>query len=192
MKIIMPLLWAIFTAVAFFSCYDATVDDDLDYKVVENSLSFVKCDVNSFFYNYIYIITVSRINTINECMVGDTICLICGVDYSDSGILPESVTARITTSRGDIEYIELLDAPDGFYFHVLPSPPHQYVAYLPNEDMYPNLPEPFLLSHIPIKYESEFEVKNGILSVSPDGDVITAEIINGCQSQKTILNVRSK
>jgi len=69
---------------------------------------------------------------------------------------------------------------------------HLYSAYLPNEDMYFHLPEPFLLSNIPISYESNPEVRNGILSVSPKGDIITAEIRKGREIQRITLNVRSK
>jgi hypothetical protein len=194
MKIIMLLLWAIFIAVTFFSCYDATVDDDLDYKVVDNTLSFVNCYLKNHSNQWINTTIIGELITINECMVGDTIGLTCYVDFSYRRDIPppESVTARITTSKGDVEFIEFLDRPGVAYIAIVPHPPHQYVAYLPNEDMYPNLPEPFLISHIPIRYESKPEVRNGILSVSPDGDVIIAEIIEGCQHQKTKLNVRSK
>jgi hypothetical protein len=188
-----PLLWAIFIAVTFFSCYDYSVGTQ-GYKVEENTLSFIKFNLVSYSKEWINTTIIGGRIEINECMVGDTIGLTCMVGYSvASGIYPESVTAIISTSRGDMEFIELLDTPDIAYLAIVrPPSPHLYSAYLPNEDMYPNLPEPFLLSHIPIKYESKSKVRNGILSVSPDGDIITAEIINGCQSQKTILTVRSK
>jgi len=183
-KIKMPLLWAIFTTIVFFSCGDAVVD----YKIVKD-FSFVKLYLESYSNSYIDTITiVGERTTINECMVGDTIGLICfvGVPY------PESVTVRIITSGGDEEFIKILDTPDIAYLLVWPHG-HLYSAYLPNEDMYPHLPEPFLLSNIPISYKSKPKVRDGILSVSPNGDVITAEIRKGREIiQKTTLNVRSK
>ena len=117
-------------------------------------------------------------------MIGDTISLMCNVW---PGYTAESITARITTLKGDKEFLELFYNPYLLYIQS-----YQYIAYLLNEDMYPNLIEQLLLSHIPIRFESNPEVNNKILSVSPDGDVIKAEIKNKNQTQIAILNIRSK
>ena len=182
-KIIFLLYLFLFIA-TFFSCGD--VVDPLKDKIGISDLSFAKVSLKVS----VYAPGEEEIKSfpsvpITECMVGDTISLMCRVwpGYTES----ESITVRITTLKGDKEFIELFYNPYLLYIQS-----YEYIVYLLNEDMYPNLPEQLLLSHIPIRFESNPVVGNNILSVSPDGDIIKAEIKNKNQTQTAILNIRSK
>jgi hypothetical protein len=135
---------------------------------------------------------------ITECIAGDTIGLICYVKNSSVGGYIHSdeqqpVIVRITSQKGkDAEYIKLVDDPYLGYITVFPNPAHQFIGYLPYEDMYSDMPPQFLVSNLPIKFTSKSEADNGILEISPDGDILTAEVQNNVSKHKVILNVKSK
>jgi len=164
-KLKMPFLWAIFTAIVFFSCGDIVDPDISIYNIPENDcdirvISFQK--VYSYFHNQI-----SFGEIINECKNGDTIALTCGL-YDNMGTywdnLPESVISRVITSRGDITFVKLFDKPNTTYTDEWPPPQRRYNSYI------------IILNNKSYR----------------DGDVITAEIKDKNKILKTILNVRSK
>ena len=185
------LLWLFIAVFTFFSCGDVA-NSDINLATDIAYFNFVKvCKVSSYdgkfeaFHHY-------SINSITEYVVGDTIGLECGIrDWSN---LPESVTARITTSKGDVEFVKLFDHPYVGYFDVYPHPPRNFIVHIPNEDMYHNLQEGFLSfnNNLRLQITLECNPKDGILSVSPDGDILTAEIKSKCKTLKAILDVRSK
>ena len=168
--------------------------DVTDPNIAEQSteiayFNFVKvCKVSSYdgkfeaFHNY----------SIIECVVGDTIGLECGLrDWSS---LPKLVTARITSSKSDVEFVKLFDHPYVGYLDIYPPPPRNFIIHIPNEDMYHNLPEGFLSfnNNLRLQIKLECNPKDGILSVSPDGDILIAEIKSKGKTLEAILDVRSK
>ena len=178
------LICLVLTAIIFLSCGDINTPEN---KSGISDASFAKVyhyKTDELFVSY----------PINEYIVGDTMSLICYIDETNTAWqkLPESITARITTSKGDVEFIQLFENPNMGYLMIYPPPPRQYIAYLLNEEMYPDLPQQLSLSHIPIKLETEPVLRNGILSISPYGDMLTAEIRHNNQTIGTTLNIIGK
>ena len=99
---------------AFFSCGDAVGTDINENDIEIVTLLFFKIHNNDEFN------LPSTSWEIIDCMVGDTIGLMCGLP--DWNNLPEFVTARITTSGGDIEFVKLLNDPLASYFMSVPPP----------------------------------------------------------------------
>jgi hypothetical protein len=188
------LLWLFIAMLIFFSCGDVADPSIAEQSTEITDFKFVKVrKVSSYdgkfeaFHHY----------PITECVVGDTIGLGCGIGWDPIhhwSNLPESVTARITTSKGDVEFVKLFEHPYVGYLDVYPPPPRNFIVHIPNEDMYHNLPEGFLSfnNNLRLQITLECNPKDGILSVSPDGDVLRAEIKNKGKTLKAILDVRSK
>lgn len=107
--------------------------------------------------------------TINECAVGDTVGLRCGVVFPREIIHNLKIIAKITSSKtGDVQYITLLEQNLG------------YVAILPNKSAYAGC------LHI-----SDVDVEGEVLKVSSDGDILIAEIYYGDQKITKTLPIKS-
>ena len=181
----------------FFSCGNATEPDINNYPIPEYDieiayLHFKKVIVER---DILYGKIVEYVNSypITECVVGDTLAFSCGIeDYWLKDGMPKSIIARITTSKGDIELVKLIENTDIGYSGEWPLPCN-FITYLPTERMYKKLPKQFLHYHnLQTKITSKCNPRNGILSISPDGDILTAEIITKNKILTTTLNVRSK
>jgi len=173
-KIKMPLLWAIFTAVAFFSCGDVTDPDISPYNIPENDcevkyIGFAKVYV--FYSDWLlrnspYKVRMGFGESINDCKIGDTVTLVCDL-YDNTGTysweyFPESVIVRVTTSRGDISFIKLFVNFNISYSDELPPAPRRYNSHtiILNNRSYRN------------------------------GDILTAEIKDKNKILKTTLNIK--
>jgi len=176
-KIKIPLLWAIFTAVAFFSCGDvSSPEDDNDIRNIFNNLSekdtvgriinfaFLKgkCFIDNNVVAYLHDAYV-----IDECGASDNIILRCCFDrQSYFGPLIAKVTSYKT---GDIKYISFYE--EGYIYEMsFPPPPMYYIGRL----------------HL----SPTRRTGNG-LKVSLGGDILIVEINSNPKITKT-LNVRSK
>ena len=176
------LLCLFLSAVSFLSCGDINNTKIQNYPYITYP-SFAKVyhyQTTDCFFFY----------PTNECVMGDTMGLTCHIYDTIDTNWP--IIAKITTLGGDEEFIKLFENHDAAYIGIVPCG-LEYIAYFLNEDMCSDLPQKLLLSsHIPIRFESKPELQNGILSISPDGDVLMAEINYKNQTKKVILNIRSK
>jgi hypothetical protein len=188
------------TVATFFSCGNAVEPDLNNYPIPEYNLEIpyfalekvvrFSIDIDGEVFE-----TFGSYQT-TECVVGDTLVLCGGIEGYDHGhnkSIPKSVIARLTTSKGDIEYVKIGVNVNGYNTSEFPPPPWGYFAYLLPERMYTRLPKE--ISRFPnlrTKITSKCIPRNGILSISPDGDIITAEIITKNKILTTTLNVRSK
>ena len=180
-KIIL-FLWLFIAMVAFFSCgdvnepdhnFDTLPEQDIDI----DHLSFVKVSVRKLNYGYGDFMWISRF-PITECTLGDTIGLSCGIyalrdgmrTYEDED-LPKSVTVKITSFAGNIEFVKLFDNPYVSYSMEFPPPSRNYVS-----------------RYSKLKYT----ITNKMALNSQDRDLLTAEIKGKNQTVKATLKYRSK
>ena len=170
----LKFLLLILLAITFASCYSINDPCLPEQEIRVYYLNFVKFTVRSSFDNkFSHLVYYET----TECTVGDTIGLSCGI-YDGIGTywinLPESVTATITSSKGDIEFVKLFDNPNVGYLAPVPPPPRNYIDYTNY------LPEPSI----------EHTIINELVSNSQDGDILTAEIRGKNQTLRATLTVK--
>ena len=130
------LLWLFITTISFFSCGDVNEPDHNVGTLPEQNievfyLNFVKISVNSTFDNKFN--QLSYYET-TEYAIGDTIGLQCGI-YDGIGTywenLPESIAVKITSSKGAVEFTQLISNTYlTFYPAVYPPFPHNYFTHM--------------------------------------------------------------
>ena len=112
-----------------------------------------------------------------ECTIGDTIMLMCGVENGNwntedlSGI---PIIAKVTTSHNDTENFLLTRNEDVGYLLPVPHPPRVYTVFIPYIKSTPD------------------GLTNSIIKISPEGDILTAEIKYLNQKLITTLRIKGK
>jgi hypothetical protein len=188
------LIYLLFVAMFIFLACGHVADPPSSYD--NRSILIDKFEITDF--SFAKIKNSWYRDPITECIIGDTIGLICYVKNSSVGGYIDSdkqqpVIVKISSQkRKDIEYIKLVDDPYLGYIAIFPNPAHQFIGYLPYENMYSDMSYQFFLSNLPIKVTSTSKVGNGILEISPDGDMLTAEVQNNVSKDKVILSIKSK
>ena len=176
------LLWLFLAVVAFLSCGDIT---DPDIHTINNMIkdfSFMKVDIDSHS-------NMPVRNLTDDCLASDIFGLFCHI--MDSPTLLDSATVKITTSKGDVEFAQLSMDPFLAYLAVARPQWRRYTSYIPNDDMYPNAPY-FFLPNLRVRITSEINQRDGVLSIFPDGDILTATIKGKNQTLQATLNISSK
>ena len=166
------LLWLLLSMVAFLSCGDINdvIDFDLyllqEQNVEISHLDFVKfyCHPGSNYPLFGEIIT--------ECMVGDSIALVCsiyGVGNNALDNYPTLIIARLNTSKGKVRSVKLSNRIGTYTV-----PPFPYSICFPEVPFYN-------------RYNRHKEA-----SITQNTDVITAIVKGKNQTLTTTLNIRSK
>ena len=184
------------TMFIFLSC--SNTDNGIDPSIPPNDNAMIVDKFEIMNFSFAKIKNSWHRYPVTECIANDTIGLMCSVSNSSfAGYLrsdkQEPVIVKITSERSqDVEYIKLVDDPYIGYILVFPNPPHQFIGYLPREDMYLDMPPQFLVSNLPITFSTNSYAVNGILEISPYGDALTAEVQNNAEKHKATLVIKLK
>jgi hypothetical protein len=173
---IIYLLWLFIAIATFFSCGDAVGPsiNGMKFRMIEEDLSFGK------YTGYKYDGLGDAIQ-IQDCNIGDTIALSCCVwvsyyDYT-KGSIPETITMKISTLHGNGRATLIKRGTLGIIYDL----PIFYSAYLVpttdrNEWKYPAGMVTLQHYNYWIKELETWETPYGTFPVSPDEDILTAEV----------------
>ena len=161
-KLKVPLLWAIFTAVAFFSCGNvSSPSEEDDHRVID--FQFLK---GKYYVDEKYPI-LGEVYAIDECTIGDSVILRCL-----SIPVGSSLIAKITSYKTkNVIHISFLEQGGLTYTANYPLPPMFYLCR-------------FCVSDV--------GGKSNVLKVSPDGDMLIVEILNSNPQIIKSLNIKNK
>ena len=107
---------------------------------------------------------------INECAINDTVMLHCSVHlerwpYYDTNGVPQIIVKVTSSKTGDVKYITLVERENVVYHTGMPPPPTSFIGRL---------------------HFSYVNGEDGSLRVSPDGDILIAEIENNPEITTTL------
>ena len=183
-------LWLFLFIATFLSCGDAAGPSigGMKFRLSEKySLSFGKYTASK---------TDGFTNVIQECNIGDTIALSCSIEvfHYDKESMPETITMKINTLYGSGRATLIRRTTLGIDLEAGNGTPVFYSAYLVpttnrNGWKYPAGMVTLQQYNYWINKLETWETPYGTLPVSPDGDILTAEVTYKNKIIKTSLTI---